>query len=96
MGEAGESASVRPALSGSVREPLRGARRVGDVDPGTPVELTIGRLRRRAPSEAAALEQVEAQARLAGSSSADLAGMVAVEAYPGGHHSNSTGTGRRR
>jgi kumamolisin len=89
MAEGGEPASGRVALSGSVREPLPGARRVGDVDPGTPVELTI--VVRRRPAAPAApgfepgLSRAEAQARLAEASGADPADMAAVEAYVRGH-----------
>jgi kumamolisin len=89
MSEGGEPASGRVALSGSVREPLPGARRVGDVDPGTPVELTIVVRRKQAapagPRFEPGISRAEAQARLAEAAGADSADMAAVEAFVRGH-----------
>src|SRR5947207_532499 len=89
MAGGGEQAPGRVALSGSVREPLPGAERVGDVDPATPVDLTIVLRRKQAAAAAAGLgpglSRAEAQARLAEGAGADPADMAAVEAYVRGH-----------
>ena len=84
MAEDGQSGSGRVALSGSVREPLPGARRVSDVDPATEIDLTIV-VRRKAPAEGIEVDTTvppaEARQRLAAAAGADPQDLAAVEQY---------------
>jgi kumamolisin len=83
--DGGHSAGV--ALSGSERKPLPGARRVGDVDPQTEIELTIV-VRRKAAAGAKvdpSLPRTEARQQLADAAGADPQDLADVERFARDH-----------
>lgn len=85
MSEGGRSATGQVALSGSERQALPGARRVGDVDPQTEIELTIV-VRRKAEATAGvevspALPRAEARQSRAEAAGADPEALADVERY---------------
>src|SRR5215475_12950275 len=85
-GDGGQSAAG-VALSGSERKPLPGARRVGDVDPQTKIELTIV-VRRKAGGQAEidpSLPRAEALQQLADTAGADPQDLADVERFVRDH-----------
>lgn len=89
MSEGTDRPDERVAFTASKREPLPGARRIGDVDPDTEIPLTIVVRRKPGgslPSDVAGLgSRAEAGQRLAAAAGADPEDLAVVERYLGEH-----------